>query len=94
MSSVARIAEALQSAIDTQRQEQSVTIEIACECGYGSPASLERVIEHAAFDHSTSRHLVLIRTSVVLSDYQLRDMLDLEPRTEAEEKWRQKESSR
>lgn len=77
-----------------QVTEESVTtgdtIEVECEdCGISTPEQpLQRVIEHAAFDHVTRRGLTLVRRSRLLSGYELSESLDLPAQTAHEEKWR------
>lgn len=76
--------------INNEMDRTGDNIEVECQdCGVSTlDSTLRRVIEHAAYQHFTRRGLVIVRSSQLLSNYELGESLELPALTEHEQTWR------
>lgn len=64
-------------------------------CGLSSDAvGSDALIEHALFDHIGRAGLMVVKHAAMFSSFELALSAGLEPRTEAEVKWRAEHASR
>lgn len=80
-------------------EEHLAQIDLECgSCGWETnlehetpnfnEANVEALLEHVAFDHITRADIVMVRTTPLLSAYEIGQTLGLDAQTEHEEKWR------
>jgi hypothetical protein len=100
--SLERVVLGLLEAVEKSNEQVGhyTDVDLLCACGReadlaGDEQDATRVwdlVEHALFDHTTAHDILLERRMRLISSNEMRLVAGYEPATEAEQKWRERQS--